>query len=693
MKRIAAIIFLLTFFAYISEAQVDRSKKPEPGPAPEIKIGDYESFQLENGLKVFVVENHKMPRVTFSLVLDIDPVLEGEDAGYVSFAGQLLRTGTKNRSKSQIDEDIDFIGANLSTAPTGINAGCLSQHTEKLVEIISDIILNAEFKQNELDKIRKQTISGLAAEKDDPNAIAGNVGQALTYGLDHPYGEQLTEASVEKITLEMCSDYYNSYFKPNIAYLSIVGDITKDDAEDLIEQYLGKWQRGDVPKHEYKKPRTPLVNKVAIVDRPNSVQSVIHITYPIDLKRGSEDVIKASLCNTILGGSFSSRLMQNLREDKGYTYGARSSLISDELVGRFDASCQARNIVTDSAITEFLNEMKKLRSEKVGEDELQSMKNYLTGTFSRSLENPQTIANFAINIERYGLPKDYYKNYLKNLQAVTSDDIQQMAKKYIKPNNAYILVVGNADEIAEKLKSFSVSRKIDYYDIYGNEYDPSVKKIPEGITVESVIEKYINALGGKENMEKIKDRVITMKGNVQGMDITVTLSQKIPNKFLMDLDVGGGMMKQKVVFDGEKGKTSGMGQEEMMEGDDLEEMKIQATMFEVLYYEKYGIKTELKGIETIGGKDAYKVAITYPSGKQGTDYFDVNTGLKIRELKTQQSQQGTVTQTVDFDDYREVEGVKTAYKLTQSFGPQSVPLEVVSIQVNSGLDDSVFEVK
>lgn len=691
MKNKVLIFFLILFVSALSYAQLDRSKKPSAGPAPEIKLGDYESFTLKNGLKVFVVTNKKIPKVAFNLVLDFDPVLEGKDAGYVDAAGQLLRTGTKSRTKDKLDEEIDFIGASISTSSNGVFAQSLKKHTEKLLGLMSDIVLNPNFTQDELDKIKKQTLSGLAAEKDDPSAIASNVRNVLFYGKEHPYGELQTEESVNSISLEMCKNYYDTYFKPNIAYLAVVGDITKAEAQKQIEKYFGKWQSKEVTGKTYENPKMPVVNKIDLVDRPNSVQSVLMLGYPIELKIGSEDAIKVSVLNTILGGSFASRLNQNLREKHAFTYGAGSSFNPDKYVGSFYASTTVRNSATDSAITEILNEIKKIRGEKISNDELQLTKNYMTGSFSRSLENPQTIANFAINIERFGLPKDYYKNYLKNLNAVTSEDLLAAAKKYLKPNNMHILVVGNGDEVAKNITRFSVSNKVEYYDIYGNTYDPSAKKLPAGLTVEQVLNKYIEAAGGKENMLKVKDKTMQLTGTVQGMNLTVTMQQKEPCKLYQLVDAG--VFQQKTIFDGEKGKIEAMGQIQEISGDQAEEMKLQGSVHSVLQYDQLGIKTELSGLETINGKEAYKITLTKPSGKKSTQYFSAESGLMIRNVSTVATAQGSFTQTIDMDDYREVEGIKYPFKLTQSFGPQTIELNVTSLQVNTGLSDSLFEVK
>lgn len=688
-KKIFVILLSLVIVVPLF-AQLDRSKRPEPGPAPEIKIGEYESFELPNGLKVFIVENHKLPRVTFNLYIDAEPVLEGENAGFVSATGELLRTGTKTRTKDKIDEEIDFIGASLETSANGIVASGLEKYKEKILEIMADIALNANFKQEELDKIKKQMLSSIAASKDDPNSIANRVSSVLMFGKNHPYGEPETEESVNSITLDKCKNYYETYFRPNIAYLAVVGDINKTKAKALVEKYFGKWIKKEVPRNSYETPKPPLINKVCLVDRPNSVQSVIAICYPTDLKIGSDDEIKASVVNLILGGSATGRLFMNLRESKGYTYGSYSRLKSDPIIGSFFAFAQVRNSVTDSSITEMLKEMKRIRNEKVSEEELQKAKNYLAGEFIRSLEQPTTIAKFAINTARFNLPKDYYKNYLKNLAAVTADDVLETAKKYIKPNNAYILVVGNGAEIAKNLTNFSLTGKIEYRDVFGNQYDPSLKKLPPGLTVEQVLNKYVEIIGGKENIMKVQDRTIKLSGSMQGMNISVTISQKYPNKLLQIVDAG--VFQQKTVFDGEKGKIEAMGQTQELTGDQLEALKGQA-LDAVLDYSKYGIKPELTAIETINGKDAYKVTLISSSGNKSTQYYDVESGYLIRTVSNVNTPQGSFTQTMDLSDYRDVHGVKYPHKYVQNFGPYAIELNVSSIEVNTGLADSFFEVK
>ncbi|MGM0573608.1 MAG: M16 family metallopeptidase, partial [Bacteroidota bacterium] len=244
MKKISIFTILSFVFILSVTAQVERSQKPEPGPAPTIQLGDFESFELDNGMKVIVVENDQVPVVSFQLTLDIDPLYEGEAKGYTDLAGSLMREGTANRSKKEIDEAIDFIGGSLSTSSTGMFGSSLTRHQETLLELMSDILLNPSFPEEEMDRLIKQNKSGLATVENNATAMANNVARAVTYGHDHPYGEVTTEESLDNITREQITGYYEDHFKPNVAYMVIVGDMTTEEAQDVMETYFASWEPG-----------------------------------------------------------------------------------------------------------------------------------------------------------------------------------------------------------------------------------------------------------------------------------------------------------------------------------------------------------------------------------------------------------------------------------------------------------------
>lgn len=247
MKKIAISFIFSLLLVTVAFAQVDRSQFPKSGPAPEIKIGEAETFTLENGLKVFVVKNNKLPRVSFTLVLEKDPILEGDKAGMTGFVGEMMTAGTTNRTKDQLDEEIDFIGASLSASANSVFASSLKKHQEKVLELMADVLYNPVFPQGELDKLKKQTLTGLTQSKDNPDAISGRLSSALVYGKNHPYGEVATEATINNVTVEDVKSYYQTYFKPNIAYLAIVGDMDKAEAEVVVKKYFANWKSGKVP--------------------------------------------------------------------------------------------------------------------------------------------------------------------------------------------------------------------------------------------------------------------------------------------------------------------------------------------------------------------------------------------------------------------------------------------------------------
>lgn len=695
MRKLALIINLFFIFAVVAQAQEDfRKNSPKPGPAPKIELGTYEQFDLPNGLKVIVVENHKLPRVSFQVFVDVPPLKEGDHAGAADMAGQLLKTGTKTKTKAQIDEAVDFIGASLGTSASGVSGACLTKHKDKLLELMTDVLFNPSFPEEEFSKLKEQTISGLAFGKDDPNTIAGNVAQVLRFGKNHPYGELTTETTVENIKLEDCKNFYNAYFKPNISYFVVVGDIKPADAKKIAEKYFGKWQRAEVAKETFAKPAKPQEVKVDFVNKTGAVQSVLNVTYPVELVPGSPEVLPASVVSTLFGGSsLSSRLNQNIREDKGYTYGAYATLSPSKEIGYFNASASVRNEVTDSAMVEFLYEMRRIGEEKVSEKELMGIKNVMTGNFARSLEQPGTIAQFALNTVRYKLPQDYYATYLERLSKVTADDVMAMAKKYITPDKAHILVVGNKDAVAEKLVRFDSDGKIDYYDNYGNKIEIKSGVIPAGMTAEKVVEKYIEAIGGKDKLQTVQDISMKMTTSVQGMSLETVLQQKAPNKYAMSVMMNG-MAMQEQKYDGTNAAVSQMGQTQKLEGEQLESMKQQSILFAETKYKELGYKLTLKGVEQIEGKNAYQVEIETPNGDKVTEFYDIETGYKIRSVSVVDNGGNTATIVNDFGDYKEVDGIKFPHTMTIT-GAAPVPLnsKVTSIEINKGIADSVFKVE
>ena len=695
MKKITFSILTLALATSSWAQTLDRSQRPKPGPAPEIKLGKTESFTLPNGLKVFVVENHKMPTVSISIQLDIRQELQGSMAGYSDFVGELLASGTKTRSKDKLDEEIDFIGADIAANAEGAYASGLKKNQAKMMEILSDMIINSDFKQAELDKLKTQALSGLETNKNDPDAMMSNVEKVLNYTANHPYGEIETEESIKAITLDRCKKYYETYFRPNVAYMAIVGDITAAEVKPLVAKYFGAWVKKDVPVAMYSQPSAPLSPKVAFVPREAAVQSVISITAPVELKPGTTDEFAAKVANTVLGGGSQGRLFLNLREKHAWTYGSYSSLNSDILIGSFSAEAKARNPVSDSSVAEILAEMERLQTEVVDKESLQNTINYLGGGFAISLESPQRVAQFAINIDRYKLPADYYQNYLKNLNAVTAADVQAAAQKYMNPRKVNIIVVGSKDEVATKMGRFAKNNIITYYDNYGNVMVPSETKSAGNVKAEDIMKNYANAIGGEKALNALKDvkiiRKAVMSQGGQSAELTIMTYQKenTKMKLIVNINAEGNIMNlQRMVLNGDKASMEAQGKKTILTGEELERVKMQADMQAELHPEKYGDKRSVKGIVSLNGNDAYLVENVNAKGKKSSEYYDKVSFLLVKQIEAGDGE--NPGQVIEFGNYKEIAGAN-GYKLPYSLKMNGGDFIIQSVEINKGIEDKEFE--
>jgi zinc protease len=555
---------------------------------------------------------------------------------------------------------------------------------------MSEVLLYPSFPADELDKIKRQTISALEAGKDEPSTISSNVAKVLNYGKSHPYGEVTTAETVERVTVADCKAYHKQHILPNNAYLAIVGDITLAEAKKLANTHFRKWKKGKVTKRSFPQPQTPAGEVVSIVDRPQSVQSLIRITYPVELKPYADEEVKVDVMNEILGGGFSARLMQNLREKYGYTYGVGSRVFSDKHTGRFTTNASVRNEVTDSALVQFLYELNRIREELVTEEELAAAKASVSGEFARSLEQPQTIAGFAISTAKYNLSPDYFKNYLTSVEAVTREDVLAVARKYITPANANIVIVGKAAEIAPALEQFG---EIKYYDMNGNEVQPVDRSAPADLTAESVISRFLESIGGEEKLNAIADIAITMEGDVSGQKIGGRHLFSAPNKYVVEMSMSG-MALSKSVSNGTKMQTTQMGMAMPASEENLMESLVNNHPFPELIYSEAGVELTLVGSDEIDGMPVYIVEVAKPDGSKSFHAFDAETGLKVREEQTIESPMGAMAITSELKDYTDVgDGVMMPAVTRQKVGPQVITMTVKEVLVNKGIDDGAFEVK
>lgn len=688
MKKIilSLVIALTTVSLY---AQIDRTTMPEAGPAPTINLEEPTRFELKNGLTVMVVENHKLPRVSIQLSIDNPPSLEGEKAGVSSLAAGLLGNGSTNISKDAFNEEVDFLGASLNFGASSAFASSLSKYFPRILELMADAAINPNFTEEEFQKEKEKLLTGLKSQEKDVSAMAGRVQSAIAYGKEHPYGEFATEETVNKVSLEDAKKFYQTYFNPNNAYLVIIGDVDTKAVKKLVKKHFNSWEKGAQVLTNWKNPVASNEATINFIDMPNAVQSEVSVQNVVNLQMKDPDYLPTLMANRILGGGGSARLFQNLREDKAYTYGSYSSIGNSKYVpSRFRAYASVRNAVTDSAAVQILEEIQKITAEPVTQKELDAAKATYVGNFVMALERPSTIANYALNIETEGLPKDFYKTYLERINAITVADVQQAAGKYFSTENTQVVVTGKGKEVLENLEKITFQGKklpVKYFNTNADQVEkPEYKmELPAGVTAQSVIENYLDAIGGRAVLEKVKTVSIFASGEVQGMALNFQLIRTSDNQFMQNIEMMGRSMS-KQVFNGENGYAMMQGQKMDLNPQQAAMIKDEAQPFYELHIDPEAIS--LEGIEKVDGENAYKVRVS----DNRVAFYNVTSGQKIQEITTTEMMGQTIESTMKFGDYKEASGIMFPFYLGQMMGPQLIEFTIEKIEVNSGVTAEDF---
>jgi len=690
MKKFLYIIFIL--FTSISLSQVDRTKVPKSGATPEINLGEAVKYELKNGMKLILVKNDKLPRVFFNLFIDSQPILEGEKAGISAVTSDLLGKGTKSTSKDEFIEKIDFMGANLNLSSSGASGSSLSKFFPELLEMLADGLLNPVFSKEEFEKSLERFKEAIKADENSVPAAARRVENILAYGKNHPNSEYSTSESLENIQFDDVEPFYKKNFIPNSSYMIIIGDFIVEKTIDKIEKLFKKWKKGNSMEYKIK---SNINSKTAIhfVDMPNAIQSEVSFQNLIEMKRNNSDYFSLLIANKILGGGPENRLEQQIRENKGYTYVARSSFGSSKYTkSRFRGYTSTREEVTDSAVIEMLNEIKKIREIDVTEKELSDVKAKYFGDFVLATESPSTIASYTVSIETQNLDKDYYKNYLSNINSISVSDVKNASNKYFDLNNAQIVVTGKGSTIAEKLENIVFNGKtfdVYYYDKYGNSIEKPVfnKEISSDITALNVVEKYIIALGGAEKLGSINSISIEANVTIPGAPFKpkAIIKEKSPNSssLVMSVEGMGTLMTQK--FDGNNGYMEQMGQKIPMEKDQIDSSKSKKGLFEELYMTSSEI--ELVNLGPIDGKDAYKIK----NKENSFRYYDAESGLLIMTEENTEQAGNSITSITKYSDYKEVDGIMYAFKREILAGPQKIDFEIISVKFNEEISDEFFK--
>jgi predicted Zn-dependent peptidase len=460
--------------AAAQDKSVSRSKVERKNRAPvskevlRVKLPKPVETTLDNGLTVLILEDHRFPVANVTLQISgAGPILDPADKpGLANITAQMLREGTKTRNSRQIAEDVDKLGATLfansgyqSTA-ANLSASGLSDNFDQWFALLTDILMNPSFPADEFGKLKARLKTGLIQQRTQPNFLAEERFRRAVYG-KHPASVYSTNAAtLEALTPEMLAAWHRERYVPHKAILGIAGDVKASELIPKLKQWFAGWKKTDFKETLPANPTATTAAKIYLIDRPNSVQSTITMGN-IAIDRWSPDYVPVVVMNGIVGGGASARLFMNLREEKGYTYGVYSGFTALRFPGPWSAGGDVRTEVTEGAMTEFMNELNRIRDQKVPEAELEEQKRAIVANFALSLESPSQLLNYEIIRKIYDLPKDYWDTYPAKIMAVTADDVQRVAQKYVNPKTQQIVVVGDAKKIKSILEKFGTVEVFD----------------------------------------------------------------------------------------------------------------------------------------------------------------------------------------------------------------------------------------
>jgi predicted Zn-dependent peptidase len=454
-----------------SKAVVLKGKAPVADDVLRVKLPRPQVATLANGLQLLVLEDRRVPQITLQLVIPgaggyYDPA---ELPGLGNVTAVMMREGTPSRSSSQISEQLETIAANLSvgagmsSADATVFGSCLTEHAGKLFDILSDVLLNPSFPEEELARYKQRTRAGLIQQRTNAGFLGAEMFAKVMNGT-HPAGRlSITIDGLDKVTRGALIDFHRGHYVPDHAALAIAGDISLAEARTLVESKLGAWKKAGTPKPAVTEPPAPGAPRVSFVARPNSVQTNLIVGTPA-IQRTNPDYDVLQVMNKVIGGGPTGRLFIILREEKGYTYGAYSNVSAGLWRGAWQASTEVRTEVTRDALRDLLAEVTRLRDESVPDKELRDQKRSMIGSFALSLESPQQMLGYYVTSWRYQLPADYWDKYPERVMAVTQAQIQAAAKKYLDPGRLQIIAVGEPAKVKEVLATFG---ELEAYDTEG----------------------------------------------------------------------------------------------------------------------------------------------------------------------------------------------------------------------------------
>jgi zinc protease len=721
---------------------------PRPLPARAVNFPAYEIRTLDNGLQVVAVLHHEQPVISMRMIVRAGASLDPRNkAGLADLAASLLDQGTTTQSASEIHDAVDFIGGAMATGAgtdlTFLNVVVMKDSFEVGLRMLSDMARQPAFAAEEIDRKKKQTLSALQVSLEDPAFVADAVFDRLVYGF-HPYGlpQSRSPETLASITREDLVSFHARYFVPNNAILAIVGDVTADEAFASARKVFGDWQRREVQRPTFVAPPDP-TRRVVVINKPDAVQTEVRVGH-LGVRRQESDYMAVNLALRILGGEGANRLHQVLRSERGLTYGAKADMKALLESGDFEASTNTRSNATGEVLRLIVDEFWRLQRERVGERELQSAKAYLTGSFPLTIETPDAIATQVLNVLFYGLPVEQLQSFRERVNAVRPDDIERVARFYLRPDRLSVVLVGNAAAFTSQLKSvgFGTFEVVEMGDLDlmaadfkkaagrdagspagggGGSARPGARFLqrrqagnpgyrleaaqatqgpfvpPTGPSARGLLAKVIDAKGGLETLRAIKTITATTRATGLGANarqgtLETTTYLEYPNRVRVESTSGGSTIVQG--YDGtqawvtDPSGTSDVPEQRVRE---LEANLRRDTIAALLAGFDMTIRTRvLFDSKDEFGKLRYAVEFSGDALEPMVLYIDPESHLVVKQTYVAGGRGGALVEEL-FGDYRPVNGVQIAFTTTVRIrGEAALERRVTKVVINAPLSPTLF---
>lgn len=688
MKKTAFIVltfFVLTFALY-AEEKIDVSVKPEPLPENDFIFPNHTEITLDNGLRIFVIQDSEQPVIDFRLLVAGGTSVENKP-GTADVLAEWLTKGAGKRSASEIADALDGVGASISVSATDdyitVSAGSLKKHMDLLLDIMKDVLTDPAFDDDEFEKIIPQISAALKNKKTDPNQIASDMAKKALYGENHPYAKIADENTIREISEDDAEDYFEKYFVPGNATLAIAGDITIDEVKTKIEKAFGSWKKKDVPEINISQPQ-PMPRGVYFVERPASVQSVV--MFVADAPDYShDDYLKLSVASAYISGGFAGQLFKTLRETYSYTYSPFGRLTSNKYYNRYFCGAAVRNSVTDSAVVVIKDILARMSSKPEPTEDVDLVKKVAVGQYKLSFEKTDFIISLIQNGVFRNVSLNKIKDYPNRVSSINPYEIMRIVNRYLNPERGYLVVVGDPS-VYDKLGKFG---QVYRYDLDLKPLSADGDKLVElDISAKEVFRKYRSSLGDKTASDALVTLTDSAKATmtVSGQTLPGTIITKylLPDKYLSVMDMN--FFLQKTWINGKKAWVLNQGAVSEVKEDELEKITLEANPFGQANILEKGYSAEVKG--QLG--DRIVVHVTSPSGSLSYYYFNAKSYLLEKIISNEITPEGTISVTKTLNEYKSHDGI-----MLPGFTKVVTPMFTMELEhtytLNNSMDDVKFE--